>query len=146
MLDVKASMQLTIVTLGMSNLEPTKIFQESFFLIIWMGANLKMKAIPAVQDWKLFSLVFCNFFLICKKTYQTKKKSWNCFPMLRFSFGIHRPDYTMGSSAFWQTDCILSMAWPDPGLILWFGINTITRKSQRKFWVVKNGWDEHVQK
>ena len=74
MLDVKASMQLTIVTLGMSNLEPTKIFQESFFLIIWMGANLKMKAIPAVQDWKLFSLVFLQLFSYLQKAYQTKKK------------------------------------------------------------------------
>ena len=37
MLDVKASMQLTIVTLGMSNLEP--IFQEKFSSLFFNGTD-----------------------------------------------------------------------------------------------------------
>ena len=128
----------------MSNLEP--IFREKFSSLSLGGKDgLFEKQFRPCRTESFLVLFFATFFLICKK-HTKRKKSKNCFPMLRFGFGIHRPDYTMGSPAFWQIDCIISMARPDSGLILCFGINTITPKSQQKFWVVKNGWDENVKK
>ena len=53
MLDVKATMQ-PIVTLGMSNLEPHKHFLAFFSLWAEQTDYLRIKAIPAVQDGKLF--------------------------------------------------------------------------------------------